>query len=72
MVFITIVLLVKVYGSIEEIPERSLQDLGWIMLGIAPTHFHNMSFTEPDTISAFGKYRGLSLEQVSFVEIMLV
>ncbi|XP_075232218.1 otoancorin-like [Lycorma delicatula] len=56
--------IVKVYGSADEIPENDLRLLGWIISGIPPSDFHNLSLSDVDTIAAFGQYRNLSRSQL--------
>ncbi|KAG8307694.1 hypothetical protein J6590_013383 [Homalodisca vitripennis] len=52
-------------GPVEEIPEEDLRLLGWVTRGIPSGQFLNMSFTDIDTIAAFGRYYELSYDQLS-------
>lgn len=54
----------QVYGSVEDIPEDTLKQLGWIISGITADDFYNISISDIDTVSVFGIYRNLSLQQV--------
>lgn len=49
---------------VDDIPEDELQSLGWIAAGIPPRDFMNLSLTDIETITAFGKWRNFSKEQV--------
>lgn len=51
-------------GPADQILEEELRLLGWISKGIPPGQFLNMSFTDIDTVAAFGHYYDLSFEQV--------
>ncbi|XP_046660650.1 stereocilin-like [Homalodisca vitripennis] len=55
----------KSRGPVEEIPEEDLRLLGWVTRGIPSGQFLNMSFTDIDTIAAFGRYYELSYDQLS-------
>nr|XP_024219012.1 uncharacterized protein LOC112211470 isoform X2 [Halyomorpha halys] len=56
--------LIDIYKSVDDIPQDSLQHLGWIANGIRQEHFYNLSLTEVDTIAAFGKLSWLNQEQL--------
>jgi hypothetical protein len=53
------------YGDVSEIPDKHLQQLGWIALGIPPEDISNLTLTEIDTIAALGQFHNLSMSQVS-------
>ncbi|XKL69248.1 hypothetical protein PGB90_007017 [Kerria lacca] len=55
----------QVYGSVEDIPEDTLKQLGWIISGITADDFYNISISDIDTVSVFGIYRNLSLQQLT-------
>ncbi|XP_039289732.1 otoancorin-like [Nilaparvata lugens] len=57
--------LTKVYGSASDIPEEKLRLLGWVISGIPPVDFQNISLTDVDTIAAFGQFRNLSAQQLA-------
>ncbi|CAH1401600.1 unnamed protein product [Nezara viridula] len=56
--------LIDIYKSVDDIPEESLQHLGWIANGISLEHFYNLSLTEVDTIAAFGRLSWFNQEQL--------
>ncbi|XP_073984539.1 uncharacterized protein isoform X1 [Rhodnius prolixus] len=56
--------IVYLFGSAEDIPEERLQQLGWISSGIPSEQFMNLSYTDVDTVAAFGKATHLSKEQL--------
>ncbi|XP_054284090.1 uncharacterized protein LOC129000995 [Macrosteles quadrilineatus] len=58
-------MILRVYGSADQIPEEKLRSLGWITKGIPPNNFFNMSFTDIDTVAAFGRYFELNLDQLA-------
>lgn len=57
--------LVKTYGDVGEIPNKCLQQLGWIASGIPPEDISNLTLTEIDTIAALGQFHNLSMTQLS-------
>jgi len=50
----------------SEIPDKCLQQLGWVASGIPPEDISNITLTEIDTIAALGQFHNLSMKQVSF------
>ncbi|XP_033609058.1 uncharacterized protein LOC111868801 [Cryptotermes secundus] len=57
--------LVKAYGDVSEIPDKCLQQLGWIASGIPLEDISNITVTEIDTIAALGQFHNLSLTQLT-------
>lgn len=55
----------QAYGDVDEIPNKCLQQLGWIASGIPPEDISNLTLTEIDTIAALGQFHNLSMTQVS-------
>ncbi|KAF6203648.1 hypothetical protein GE061_001980 [Apolygus lucorum] len=56
--------LIEVYGSAGDIPEDQVQQLGWIVNGIPPSHFTNLSLTDVNTIASLGRCTELTEEQL--------
>jgi hypothetical protein len=54
----------QAYGDVSEIPDRCLQQLGWVASGIPLEDISNITVTEIDTIAALGQFHNLSLTQV--------
>jgi hypothetical protein len=54
----------QAYGDVSEIPDKCLQQLGWVASGIPLEDISNMTVTEIDTIAALGQFHNLSLTQV--------
>lgn len=63
----------QIFGSTNDVPEESLQHLGWIANGIEPDYFYNLTMTEVETIESFGKCNSLSKDQVylSFITFVI-
>ncbi len=55
----------QVYGSVVDIPEDSIKQLGWIISGIPVEDFYNITISDIDVVSVFGYYRNLSIQQVN-------
>jgi hypothetical protein len=60
----------QTYGDVGEIPNKCLQQLGWIASGIPPEDISNLTLTEIDTIAALGQFHNLSMTQVSICSKM--
>lgn len=52
-------------GSVEEIPDSELRQLGWVLRDVPLEGLGNLTLNEVDTIAALGQYRNLSEQQVS-------
>lgn len=57
-------LMQQAYGDVSEIPDKCLQQLGWVASGIPLEDISNITVTEIDTIAALGQFHNLSLTQV--------
>lgn len=64
----TLLFVIQVYKTADDVPEDELQLLGWIAMGIPAQDFMNLSLTEIETIAAFGQWRNFSKEQVCHQE----
>jgi hypothetical protein len=49
---------------VNDVPDKCLQQLGWIASGIPPEDISNLTLTEIDTIAALGQFHNLSMTQV--------
>jgi hypothetical protein len=54
----------QAYGDVSEIPDKCLQQLGWVASGIPPEDIRNLTLTEINTIAALGQFHNLSVTQV--------
>jgi hypothetical protein len=54
----------QAYGDVSEIPDKCLQQLGWVASGIPPEDISNLTLTEIDTIAELGQFHNLSMTQV--------
>jgi len=55
---------------VDEIPDKEIQKLGWILRYVPVDDLGNFTLNEVDTIASLGQFRNLTEEQVLVTDLI--